>query len=155
MDTRTDLALKAIRRKFKDWRSSRRNGEEIPAALWDDVHALESRFGRTNLAKALGLNSSDMAFQMNLRGAGDAITADAMSKLEAPAMLGAPRTLTASQTVAITKVVSVPFEAAGPLAGVVAEVASPSGWVLRLRSESAAGLLAAFIEATSRTGGRA
>jgi len=84
MGARKDLALKSIRRKFEVWRSNRRNGEEVPAALWDDFHALEGRFGRTNLAKALGLNSSDVAFQMNLRGARVEIESRPLEAVAAP-----------------------------------------------------------------------
>ena len=153
MGARKDLALRSIRRKFEQWRSSRRSGEEIPASLWDDVHALESEFGRTNLAKVLGLNSSDMAFQMNLRGGS---VASAVMPSESPSLAAAasPRALSSPPTVAITKVVSVPFEKGGALAGVVAEVQSPSGWVLRLRSDAALDVLVSFIEATGRAGGR-
>lgn len=152
MGARKDLALRSVRKKFDEWRRNRRNGEEIPASLWDEVHALESRFGRTNLAKALGLNSSDMAFQMNLRGTGIGGAVVSAPELGSQGR-AASQAVTTSQTVAITKVVSIPFEAAGPLAGVVAEVESPSGWVLRLRSENASGVLAAFVEATARLGG--
>jgi hypothetical protein len=155
MGARKDLALRSIRKKFEEWRRCRRHGEEIPASLWDEVHSLESHFGRTNLAKALRLNSSDMAFQMNLRGAGvggPLVSAVSASRCHAHEAATAQASTT-SHTIAITKVVSVPFEAAGPLTGVVAEVESPSGWVLRLRSAGSAEILAAFVDATSRMGG--
>jgi len=149
MGARKDLALKSIRRKFEVWRSNRRNGEEVPAALWDDFHALEGRFGRTNLAKALGLNSSDVAFQMNLRGARVEIES---RPLEAVA---APKAFTASQTVAITKVVSVPMPPPQARTGGAAavEVQAPSGWILRLQAEASPEFLRVFVEAAGRAGG--
>ena len=154
MAGRKDLALRSIRKKFEEWRSNRRSGEEIPAALWDEVHALEGRFGRTSLAKELGVNSSEMAFQMRLRGGSPGGLGVPTEPLSPSAPASAPGALTSSQTVAITKVVSVPFAPEGSLASVVAEVESPSGWILRLHSEAASGIVTSFVEATSRLGGR-
>jgi hypothetical protein len=148
MGARKDLALRAIRAKFAEWRRTKRHGDSIPAALWDEVHALEERVGRTRLALELGLNASELGFQLELRGSGSGSTpGTACPKASVPAA-------TATTSVAITKVVSVPMPP--PLAragGAAIEVEAPSGWILRLQAEASPDFVRVFVEATGRAGG--
>jgi hypothetical protein len=145
---RKDLALRSIRSKFAEWRRAKWHGDPIPAALWDEVHALERRVGRTRLALDLGLNASELAFQMELRGRA---AAGAAQTPHTPAQ--AP-TSVATASVSITKVVSVPLRPE-PRGGAVVEVQAPSGWILRLQAEASPEFLRTFIEAASRAGGGA
>ena len=149
MGARKDLALRVIRSKFAEWRRTKRHGDPIPAALWDEVHALEERVGRTRLALDLGLNASELAFQMELRGAA---TAQGASPGTASPRTPAPM---ATTSVAITKVVSVPMPPPLARAGGAAavEVEAPSGWILRLQAETSPEFLRVFVESTWRAGG--
>jgi len=153
---RKDFALRSIRSKFAEWRRSKKHGDPVPDVLWDEVHALEKRIGRTRLGLDLGLNSSDVAFQMNLRG-GSKASPRALAEPAKPPPKPAPAPSlsagVATQTIAITKVVSVPFGPARSSAAV--EIESPSGWVMRLQADVAPEFLRAFVEATSRIGGMA
>jgi hypothetical protein len=148
MGARKDLALESVRSKFARWRRTKRQGDAIPAVLWDEVHALERRVGRTRLALDLGLNSSEMAFQMELRGS-DVLrgAASGAASPQAPVSMAAP-------SVAITKVVSVPMPPLQARAGGAAvEVEAPSGWVLRLPAEASPEFVRVFVEAAGRVGG--
>jgi len=110
--------------------------------LWDEVHALEERVGRSRLALDLGLNASELAFQMNLRGGSQ------------PPVGGPPPARVATSTIAITKVVSVPLPPSPSRGGAAVEIESPSGWILRLQPEASPDFVRAFVEATGRIGGR-
>ena len=144
MGARKDYALRSIRTKFADWRRTRRVGESVPSALWDEVHAHEEHVGRSRLALYLGLNASEMAVQMNLRSG---------SKSPAggppPAVPPAP---VATSTIAITKVVSVPLPPQALRSSVAVEIESPSGWIMRLQSDASADFVRAFVQATGRIG---
>jgi hypothetical protein len=156
MVARKDLALASIRSKFADWRRSKKHGDPIPDFLWDEVHALEKRIGRTRLARDLGLNGADMAFQMSLRGEVGAVPVSAAGTAVPPQkadLATPPSPSSASQTVAITKVVSVPFAPTRSSAAV--EIESPSGWVMRLQADASPDFLRAFVEATIGMGGEA
>lgn len=141
MGARKDFALRSIRTKFADWRRTRRVGESIPSVLWDEVHALEERVGRSRLALDLGLNASELAFQMNLRGG------------SLPPVGGPPPARVVTSTIAITKVVSVPLPPSPSRGGAAVEIESPSGWILRLQPEASPDFVRAFVEATGRIGG--
>lgn len=143
MGARDDLALRSVQTKFAEWRSKKRGGESIPSALWDEVYTLEGRVGRSRVASALGLNTSQLAFEMNLRGG------------STPSDDGPPPSRVATSTVAITKIVSVPLPPSPSRTSTAVEIESPSGWVMRLQSEASADFVRAFVEATSRVGGGA
>lgn len=147
---RKDFALESIRSKFADWRRTKRSGEAIPAVLWDEVYALEARVGRSRLALDLGLNTSELAFQMNLRGGAkvqDCEKVQVQAQVSKAPLL--PRVATSA--VAITKVVSVPLPESRPRAAV--EIEAPSGWLLRLQAEASPEFLRVFVEALGRIGG--
>ncbi len=145
MGARKDFALRSIRTKFADWRRTRRVGESIPSSLWDEVHALEGRVGRSRLALDLGLNASELAFQMNLRGG-------SKPPVGGPPAVPPPASL-ATSTIAITKVVSVPLPPSPARSSAAVEIESPSGWILRLQPEASPDFVRAFVEATSGIGG--
>ena len=150
MGARKDFALRSIRTKFADWRLTRRVGDSIPSALWDEVHALEKRVGRSRLALDLGLNASELAFQMNLRGGAKVLDCGNVGR---PPPVVPPTARVATSTIAITKVVSVPLPPSRR--GAAVEIESPSGWILRLQPEASSDFVRAFVEATGRIGGRA
>ena len=150
MGARKDFALRSIRTKFADWRRTKRVGESIPSVLWDEVHALEERVGRSRLALDLGLNASKVAFQMNLRGGSKVLNDGNVGRL--PPVVP-PTARVATSTIAITKVVSVPLPPSHSSAAV--EIESPSGWILRLQPDASPDFMRAFVEATGRIGGRA
>jgi hypothetical protein len=155
MGARNDQALKGIRAKFAEWRRHKRHGEPVHPSLWDEFRRLEGQFGRTRLAKELGLNHAKVAFQMNLRRGEPWATAPAALRTEA-ATRAEGRTearVTSSQTVAITKVLSVPFSSPSRGGLAVVEVESPSGFVLRLPPEASPDFLRAFVQATGCLGG--
>ena len=145
MGARKDFALRSIRTKFADWRRTKRAGESIPSMLWDEVHALEERVGRSRLALDLGLNASELAFQMNLRGGSQPPIGVATPALPPPARV-------ATSTIAITKVVSVPLSPSSSCKGAAVEIESPAGWILRLQPEASLDFVRAFVEATGRIG---
>jgi len=114
--------------------------------LWDEVHALEERVGRSRLALDLGLNASELAFQMNLRGG-------STPSAGGPPPVVLPPARVATSTIAITKVVSVPLPPSPSRGGAAVEIESPSGWILRLQPEASPDFVRAFVEATGRIGG--
>jgi hypothetical protein len=145
---RKDYALRSIRTKFADWRRTRRVGESIPPALWDEVHALEEHVGRSRLALYLGLNASELASQMNLR-------TGSKPPAGGPQPVEAPTSRVATSTIAITKVVSVPLPPSPSRKSAAVEIESPSGWILRLQPDASPDFVRAFVEATGRLGGGA
>ena len=152
MGARKDLALRSIRTQFAEWRRSKKGGDCIPDVLWDEVHALEEQIGRTRLALYLGLNASELAFQMNLRGSSKSSAfCEPANQMPVSNEERSSSPGIAPQTVAITKVVSVPFASAR--SGAAVEIESPSGWVMRLQADVAPEFLRVFVEATAGIGG--
>jgi len=55
----TTPTLQAVQNQFVQWRNQKQHGREaIPEELWESVISLSSQYSRSQLCKALGLNSS-------------------------------------------------------------------------------------------------
>ena len=62
----TTPTLQAVQNQFVQWRNQKQHGREaIPEELWESVISLSSQHSRSQLCKALGLNSSALKSRLD------------------------------------------------------------------------------------------
>ena len=136
--------LARAKKSFAKWRGQRKRGEKIPPRLWDEACRCARLSGKSHVATILGLNSSHLKFEMELR---QVMQGDPQTSAKSLVPIG--EEVEARRRVTVTKIVS--LESSSTAANSESwNVISPDGWKFFGQGAGGEQALRIFVEAVTR-----